>query len=261
MFGFLKRLFRRSPLVVETASLSACGPVRSENQDHIMVRRKRLTFCVADGMGGGEGGAKASEIVCSDLAATVSRFQDFGERVRACAEAIRAANAHIRDFAKQAGYRQMATTVALLALDGSEGRVGVVGHVGDSRVYRYRDGQLTQLTHDHTMVGELSRSATGRKMASDLVTRANPLSHVLTRAVGIEREVQPEWRKIDITPGDIYLICSDGVYDMVADEGLRAALEEGGAAREIVARIEARVVAAGAADNYSLVVVRTEAVK
>lgn len=261
MFAFLKRLFSPARLSVEAASFSACGPVRKDNQDHLMVRRKRLTFCVADGMGGGEGGAEASRIVCDELSSTVARYEDFGERVRACADAIRTANAAIRAHAAKAGYRQMGTTVALLALDGEDGRLGVVGHVGDSRVYRFRQGELTRLTHDHTLVGEFNRNPAARKLAGDLAARTSALAHVLTRAVGIEREVQPEWRKLDVRSGDVYLLCSDGVYNMVSDEQMREVLSVGGAARESVARIAGLVESAGATDNYSLIVVKTEGVR
>ncbi len=250
--------FCRPP--VESASFSARGLVRRENQDRLMVRRARPTFCVADGMGGGEGGAEASRIVCSELSATVARHRNFGPRVRACADAVRTANARIRAFAERAGYRQMATTVALLALDAEDPSIGVVGHVGDSRVYRFRDGGLTCLTHDHTMAGELSRTAVTRAMADEIGCRRHPLAHVLTRAVGVGREVHPEWRKIDVRPGDRYLVCSDGVYDMVPDDALRAAFAAGGAPREVVRRVSREVVAAGAHDNYSLVVVDIRAV-
>ena len=262
MWRWLVNLFRRKRLQVDSAAVSERGLVRTDNQDHFMVHRGRLAYCVADGMGGGDGGAKASEIVCRSVGNAVSQRVDFPERVKRIHEALAAANAEVRDYAAKAGFsKQMASTAAVLAIDADHGDQAVIGYVGDSRVYRFREGQLQQISKDHTIGRELSQHTTNRAVAAGLKGRNLAISHMLTRAVGVLPEVAPEWRKIDVRKGDAFLVCSDGVYDMVADEGLRAALEEGGAAREIVARIEARVVAAGAADNYSLVVVRTEAVK
>ena len=95
-----------------------------------------------------------------------------------------------------------------------------------------------------------------RSLASEFGARTGALSHVLTRAVGIEEEVQPDWRKLDVHPGDVCMICSDGVYDMVPDEGIRAAIAAGGTAAEIAARIERLVLAEGAADNFTAIVVK-----
>ncbi len=258
MLGFLKSLLRRRPgLALEFAALSERGLVRPENQDHFFAEPGAGVFCVADGMGGGEGGAMASDIAAGRVRSAARGSCGFPERLKGIGEAIHAANDDIRAFAAKAGYRQMATTVTVLALDVEAGGTGVIGYVGDSRVYRLRDRRLFQLTHDHTLAGELSRSRfASRAFGGRLEQRAGMLSHVLTRAVGIEPDVQTEWRKIDVRPGDIYLVCTDGVYDMLDEETMTAAFEPGAPLDETVQRLSRAIVAAGAQDNYTIVAVK-----
>ena len=243
-------------VAVEAASLSDRGLVRRDNQDNLLVGRESGVYCVADGMGGGEGGAKASEIVCAAVAAATATRAGMPGRIGQVADAIRDANSEIREFAKKAGYRQMATTVTSLILDPGGERSAVLGYVGDSRLYRLRDGTLEQLSHDHTIAGELGRRASLRDSADTGQARSGRLSHVLTRAVGIEPEVQVEWRKIDLAPGDFYLLCTDGVYDMVPGSGIRRAVSSGGKCEEIVAKLRDMIVARGAIDNFTMVLLR-----
>lgn len=258
MIAFLKRLgwLRPRRRRLEFAALSEKGLVRTENQDHYLAKPSRAFFCVADGMGGGEGGAEASAIVCRCLDEAVARRSSFSERIRRSAEAILCANDRIRQFARAAGYRQMATTVVLFAVDDGEHASAVIGSVGDSRVYRFRDGALAPLTHDHTMAGELSRRGAMRGLVPGLGGSIGALSHILTRAVGIEPTVQPDWRRVDLREGDWYLICSDGVYDMVSEKGLRKAFAAGGSPAEVVSRIEGKILEGGAGDNYTMIAIR-----
>ena len=258
MFGFLRKLglFRRRRRRLEVAALSAQGLVRAENQDHYLVNRGRAFFCVADGMGGGEGGAQASDIVCRCLGGAISHRVSFPERVKRAADAIRRANCEIREFARAMGYRQMATTVTLFAVDDGSASSAVIGYVGDSRVYRFRGGELAQLTHDHTLAGELSRRRLKRGLSAGTGGRAGVLSHVLTRAVGIEPEVQPDWRRVDLLEDDWYLLCSDGIYDMVPEDELRKAFAAGGTSSELISRIEEMTIAGGAVDNYTMIAVK-----
>lgn len=259
MFRFLKKILSRPgpALSVDCASVSERGLVRADNQDSLLIRDDCRVYCVADGMGGGEGGAEASAIMCRTLDKSVVGRLDFSGRIKAMAAAVHEANAEIRAFARRAGYRQMATTVAMMSLDlDSAAPTAIIGYVGDSRVYRLRSGELARLTHDHTLAGELSRRASVRAAAGKLGADADRLSHVLTRAVGIEGDVQTEWRRVDLAPGDAYLVCSDGVYDMAGDAGIRDALASAATARDAVSALAEKTVAAGAADNYTMIVLK-----
>lgn len=259
IFRFFKR-FRPHRLDVKAASLTDCGLVRKENQDAFLMRTKARLFCVADGMGGGDGGALASQWTCGALDESVSSDGKgtLCERMEIAQEALKMVNRKIREYAYVREYRQMGTTVAFIVFDPHNDRRAAVCHAGDSRIYRFREGALTALTKDHTVGGELSRIAEARvgKKALKLGARTNPLSHVLTRAIGPERELKLEWRKIDVRPGDGYLICSDGVHDMLSDEQIASMLGEAGSPDKVALRLDAAIREAGASDNYTIVYVK-----
>jgi len=236
------------------ASRNEKGLVRKENQDSVLCMEKSGVFAVADGMGGGSGGALASQIVCEELGRCGSPA-DFKAKVSDIGHAVDVANSRIFAYAKEHGFRQMGSTVAMLAVDGTKCARGAVGHVGDSRVYRVRGKAAELMTRDHSVGAELAASA-GAAAASKLFARSNPLAHILTRAIGTRSEVQVEWREIDIADGDRFVVCSDGVHDVIETDELAAIVancEIGNAAD----RLERIIVARGAPDNYSFVIVET----
>ena len=251
LFGLMggRRKFR-----VDVAYTSERGLVRKENQDHVIADPKALVFCVADGMGGGDAGGEASEIICRNVDSVLHDYASFADRVRLVDDAIRRADGDIRSVAASAGYRQMGSTAAVLVSDGR--RIAAIGNVGDSRVYRLRAGRLQQITKDHTLAEELAQhSSRSARPVSDV--HALALSHVLTRAVGVGLEpIKVDWHKVDVVEGDVLLLCSDGVHGFVPHPVLARALLAGGSAREIVDRIAALVVESGARDNYSAIVVK-----
>ncbi|MCQ2388436.1 MAG: serine/threonine-protein phosphatase [Kiritimatiellae bacterium] len=253
----LFKRFRPHVMDVKAAALTDCGLVRKENQDAFLMRTRDRFFCVADGMGGGDGGALASQWTCGalDEVARPNRGGTLRERMEIAQEALKMVNRKIREYAYVREYRQMGTTVAFAVFDPRNDRRAAVCHAGDSRIYRFRDGRLSLLTKDHTIGGELSRIAAERvgDRALKLNSRANPLAHVLTRAVGPERELKLEWRRIDVRPGDGYLLCSDGVHDMLTDEQIALMLGEKGTPDMVVLRLDEAIRAAGAADNYTMV--------
>ena len=219
----------------DVAFTSECGLVRRENQDHLVADPKTLVFCVADGMGGGEAGGEASAAVCRNVDSVLHERASFADRVRLVDDAIHRADGEIRAVSAAAGYRQMGSTVAVLV----------------------SDGKLRQLTRDHTLTAEIlsHRLPQGAKPLADV--RALALSHVLTRAVGVGQErLKVDWRKVDVKEGDVMLLCSDGVHGAVAPSALAAAMVAGGGAKEMLGRICSLVVASGARDNYSAVVVK-----
>ena len=237
--------------------VSDCGLVRKDNQDNLLALPEAGFFCVADGMGGGKGGALASQWICETFAG-VARTTDFvmlpGERRRVLIDnALQEVNQRIRTYANEQGFRSMGSTVVVLATDPSNPAQLLLIHAGDSRIYRMRRGELQLLTSDHTVGGELSRKTHSRTESADLKSRRNPLSHILTRAVGTEFRVRPDWQTADMRLGDRFLLCSDGVHDMLSDAEIAALLRGRGAPDEIARRVEQAVVTAGAGDNYSMI--------
>ena len=255
MFGVLKRKWRVSSLAV-----SETGAVRKDNQDAFFVDAAKTVFCVADGMGGGSEGATASRFVREEIARAVGGAGDLAGRMKAVDAAIGAANARILAYARERGFRQMGSTVAVLLVDPDDTRRAAICHVGDSRVYRVRRGSAELLTKDHTVGGQLSAFATGEQ-AAELRSRQNPLAHVLTRAIGVEEKVAGDWRKVDVAAGDRYLVCSDGVHDVVADSLVGEILTVERGLEAASRRLTDEIVRNGAPDNYTYVMVEIGGMK
>lgn len=233
MFGFLFRLIWGSQHV-DVASVSEKGAVRSDNQDACFVDKTKTILCVADGMGGGQGGSIASRIVCEEVA-KAEHAREFKVRIEAVADAFQRANVDIRRQAEQFGYKEMGTTVAVMLFDPTTNQEVAIGHVGDTRVYRRRKCKLERMTQDH---------------------RKSPLSHFLTRAIGVAPSVEADWLHASVRKGDVWLICCDGVHDMLPDSTINGILAQGGDAKEMADRLGKAVCRAGARDNYTLIVAK-----
>ncbi|UJR87337.1 Serine/threonine phosphatase PrpC, regulation of stationary phase (plasmid) [Sandaracinus amylolyticus] len=237
-------------------SSSATHPGRRRtNEDACCADDASGLFVVADGLGGYDGGEIASRIVVETLSEQLAdhapiraRTHPLDDAAFACLQldhAIRVA--HRRICARQSGrIAEMGSTVAALLL----GRTYVViAHVGDSRVYRWRNGRIERMTRDHTFAesgaGSLPLAANGG---------VPPSPHMLTRALGVDGQSVADGRVEMIEPGDRYLILSDGVLDVLTDEAI-----EDRARREPIAVLAAALVnaslAAGTRDNVTAVCV------
>ena len=232
----------------ESAGRTDPGRVRRRNEDSFVLDPPM--FAVADGMGGAQAGEVASRLA----AAAFREYHDADqlapdERVQAI---IQEANRRIYERARtDSDVSGMGTTVTAALLLG--GKV-TLGHVGDSRAYRIRDGELEQLTDDHSLVGDLMRS--GRLTPEE--AEAHPQRSVITRALGTDPEVDIDMTAVDARPGDLFLLCSDGLTTMVADEDilgiLAAAPTLDDAARELVRAANT----GGGEDNVTVVLFRVE---
>ena len=246
----------RRPLELVSAATTDRGLVREENQDAFVHVAADGFLCVADGMGGGEGGALASQWCCEALgaASAATRGRPLETREDAVDAALQQVNGRIRAYARENGYRTMGTTVVAFLLEPKEGFRARALHVGDSRLYRFRNGRLDLLTRDHTVGNELGRamSSNSADQARSLQARSNPLTHILTRAVGTELRARPEWRTVDVQRGDRLLLCSDGVHDMLDDAAIGALLRDAKSPQAVVSQVETAVRQAGAGDNYTI---------
>ena len=189
------------------AVASDTGRKRRRNEDNYVVAPP--LFAVADGMGGAQAGEVASQLAASALEAAESGRLDGTERIDAL---IQEANRRIYDRASTdptASGMGTTMTVALV-----EGMTVAIGHVGDSRAYLVRGEQMEQLTEDHSLVNELVKSG----KLSEEEAHAHPQRSVITRAVGTDPDVDVDGFTIEAEEGDIVLICSDGLSDMVEDE-------------------------------------------
>ena len=235
-------------------STSETGLVRKDNQDSVFISGDGTVFCVADGMGGGSGGAIASRIVCDEIKAGIDSGS--ADRAAAVERAIVSADVRIRDYAKERGFKQMGSTAVVLLVDpGREKRVSIC-HVGDSRAYRIRDGKVKRLTDDHTLGNQLM-NVSDVKWAAKLGNRSHPLSHILTNAVGAGEKVVAEWRDLELQVGDWFLLCSDGVHDVLDEDRISEIFRSSGTVRQTGERLREMIVQGGAPDNFSYIVIKT----
>jgi PPM family protein phosphatase len=242
--------------------LTDVGCQRTVNQDLVMIDEELSVFVVADGMGGHRHGEMAAELVCKTIRYYLQCSRDrsdvswpFGYNFdltidgNRLATAIQLANRHVwRRAEQEPEFAGMGSTVAaLLADDGS----AVAANVGDSRVYLYRGGALEQLTVDDTWIAEVTRR--GGVPAAQL--DKHPMRNVLTQAAGSGESLQVHMREIELHPGDLFLLSSDGLHAVVGDEGMQAIL----AGAEDLDRTASRLIEAararGGPDNIACVLV------
>jgi protein phosphatase len=231
-----------------TASLSDVGRSRSENQDacgdFVHPSRTSRLLVLADGMGGHRGGALASDR-CIGAFARV--FKDRGESPESqLARAFELANDEIhRAASADERLRGMGTTgVALLFSDDAR---ATLGWAGDSRAYRWRRGEFEQLTRDHSMVAEWIRQG----VISEAEAENHPRRSELTRAIGIDPQLEPEFLSFEVEPGDRFLLCSDGLSGMVRDEEIGSILGGEDPDRAVLTLV-ARANALGGHDNITI---------
>lgn len=200
--------------------LTDVGRVRTNNEDACAADPDLNLFVVCDGMGGAAGGEVASqEAVASFLAhARQLRFQDDTAH-RLESAMVHANRAVYQRAASQPRLRGMGTTMVALQVEAEENSVWVA-HAGDSRCYRLRNGKLARLTDDHSLVEEQLRSG----VITPEEAQRSHLRNVITRVVGSQPEMEPEIAQFVAAPGDLYLLCSDGLTRDLADFDLLSIL-------------------------------------
>lgn len=224
---------------------SDVGCVRRVNEDSWAARPRDGLWLVADGMGGHAHGQWASSTIAAALEA-VPLPEDFDAAAGVVQSALQAANAELYAATEAHGATIGSTVALLLARDA---RAAVIW-VGDSRVYRLRDSALAQLTTDHSQVEQLvARGLLTRKEAEH-----HPMAHVLSRAVGVQPRLTIDVEGETILPGDVFLLCSDGLTRMASEPEIASVLATEPPRRAADALI-ALALARGAADNVTAVVV------
>ena len=242
------------------------GRKRKGNEDSHFVNPEQNLFVVADGMGGHAAGEVASKIAVdaiNEFICLTGGDKDItwpfgldesisydGNRLKA---AVRYANRKVLDATREKSeYEGMATTVAAVLMDGPTANLA---HVGDSRVYLVQGTSLTQLTHDHSWINEQIQSG----LISADQARTHPLRNVVTRALGGKADCQVEMQVHKMEPGDILLLCSDGLTTMMPDEEIVRVVQ--GADGDLSSAAQSLVSAAnerGGEDNITVLLIRLD---
>jgi protein phosphatase len=205
---------------------SETGRVRPTNQDAFAVLNDDQVWIVADGMGGHPAGDLAATIAVETAKRLVSRGlagnrQPSESAGQALGELLMTAHAAIREHSRtRPELTGMGTTVVAITIVLAPQPAAQVAHVGDSRAYLFRAGQLTQLTRDHTLIEEYLREGLIDRTAA----KSHPQRHILTRALGLDEEITPDRSSIPLEADDVLLLCSDGLTKMLEDEDIASIL-------------------------------------
>lgn len=231
-----------------SASRTHTGLVRPINEDACLARPERGLWVVADGMGGHTLGDLASRMIVDALDG-LAPHGSLDASVAEARDRLQTVNRQLRDEAANRNARIIGSTVVVLL---ACGRRCTCLWAGDSRIYLYRDGQLTQLTRDHSQLEELRSSGNLNEYTLTLVAR-----NLITRAVGAADTLEIDEETIEVNDGDIFLLCSDGLSNEVNEQDMRNALVAGDCQQASDALVELAL-QGGGNDNISVVVVRAE---
>lgn len=245
-----------SSLRLEMVSWTDTGRVREHNEDAIACDPWAGVAVLADGMGGYAAGEVASGVAAAQLASELARLKsDYptisaSDLSNAMREAFLRANSQIyRSAHSDPRYAGMGTTVVVAAFTG---HVVVIGHAGDSRAYLLRQGRLQQLTRDHSLLQE--QIDMGLMHPED--PSATQVKNLVTRALGVDLGMQPEIAMHPVLPGDVLMLCSDGLSDMLSDNRIQTILNDDPAgAASAARRLVQEANLAGGRDNISVILV------
>jgi serine/threonine protein phosphatase PrpC len=235
--------------VAEHFEKSDTGRQRRANEDSFFVRAP--LFVVADGMGGAQAGEVASRLAAETFAAGLP---DDGTSEQRLEVRVRAANQRIHEVSQEdSALNGMGTTLTAAYLDGDE---LALAHVGDSRAYLLRDGELTRLTRDHTLVEELVR----RGELTEQEAAEHPQRSIITRALGPEPDIDVDLHTHRVLAGDVLLLCSDGLTGMIGEDEVRQIVSSAASLRDAGRALVDAATEAGGRDNITVVLFRLEQV-
>ena len=226
------------------------GRVRKQNEDAAWFDETRNIYAVADGMGGHLAGEVASGMAIEAVQRMVHTYEKPG--ISALREAV--ADAHDRISAHARNHAQCAGMGTTLSIMWRGYKYVYIAHVGDSRIYRLRGGELEKITEDHSLVEELVRA----RLITREEARTHPRRNIITRALGTQGDNQPDLLAADVKPGDIWLLCTDGLSGMISDEQIARTMNAYRSLDEMADSLMEQALAAGGKDNITLILCREE---
>lgn len=241
-----------TPLKFESYGLSDIGCVRQNNED--VFAKQHPFFILADGMGGHRAGEVAAQLtvqsLCSSAAVFSEQKEDLGKKVFLLAKAIAEANQLIYQLScEKEEYKGMGTTLCCLLFSFPQ---LIYAHVGDSRIYRFRQARLTRLTEDHSLRHELiSRGALKEESSASF-----PYKNVITRAIGTSPDVEPAIHTDLLLPKDIYFLCSDGLTDHLSDKEIENIFLSSASLKNCAELLVNQAKEKGGNDNITVVIIR-----
>lgn len=238
----------RRPIKWISASNTDPGTVRPENEDSIFDDSAKLLWFVADGMGGHEAGKVASEMVVESMD-SLSRPHTSASYINEIEKRLHDVNRRLLEYSEiMLNGRLVGSTFVGFTIIG---QVGVCLWMGDSRLYLYRSNQLRQISSDHSQVAELLQAGS----ITESEAKNHPDANVITRAIGTSEDVFIDYDVFNVQLGDVFMLCSDGLYNAISKEGIVACLEND--APDVIANtLLEDALDNGATDNVSVVVIK-----
>jgi serine/threonine protein phosphatase PrpC len=244
-------------MLYEFTSLSDTGRLRNNNEDAVASEASLGLAVLADGMGGYNAGEVASAMATGTVSTALGTWllaHQGKTSTRETALAMRLSVERANQAIYQASldnseFTGMGTTLVVAVFSGAR---ALVGHVGDSRCYRWRNGQLSQLTRDHSLLQEQLDAG----LLSPQAAQQMPYRNLVTRALGVENDVALDVGEHVVSPGDLFLLCSDGLTDMLPDEALADILKTCPQSDHLAQTLIDAANAAGGKDNISVILVR-----
>jgi protein phosphatase len=231
--------------IVEYSGTSDVGRQRESNEDALFVEPP--LFAVADGMGGARAGEVASHLATQAFEERADSPEAPEHQLTVIAQD---ANRRIYELSERdESHRGMGTTLTSAMVTANE---VAIGHVGDSRAYRFRDGGLEQLTRDHSLVAELERTG----QISPEAAEHHPQKSIITRALGPEPDVEVDTYTVPARAGDVFLLCSDGLTGMVSDDELGAILRQASSLEDAGTSLVRAANQSGGKDNITVILFR-----
>lgn len=234
---------------MKTVKIYETGCVRKNNEDSLLVLSEFNLFAVADGMGGHNAGEVASKLAIDRLKqnALDLPFISIDDLLQWMQDSIGDANRDVYEASLQAEEMAgMGTTLTTLVM---KEKKAVIGHVGDSRIYLWRDKVLSLLSEDHSMVNELVRLG----QLTEEEAKDHPRKNVLSRALGVERTVKVDCFQLEIQQGDVFLLCTDGFTNMIEDEEIVEEFTHSKTFEEHLSSLKQIVLERGAPDNFTVI--------
>lgn len=234
---------------MKTLSIYETGCVRKNNEDCYLILPEAGLFAVADGMGGHNAGEIASKLAIEELKEKAAQLAEINTKdvLRWMTETVEDANSKIYELSSRSSETMgMGTTLTALLIKGSK---AVIGHIGDSRIYLWRDGNLSLLSEDHSMVNELVRLG---QLSKDKA-RNHPHRNILSRALGVEKDIAIDCFQLEVQKGDVFILCTDGFSNVIDDEELVAELLASENWEQSLKKLKKSVLDRGAPDNFTVV--------
>ncbi|NLM20611.1 MAG: Stp1/IreP family PP2C-type Ser/Thr phosphatase [Peptococcaceae bacterium] len=234
---------------MKTVSIYETGCVRKNNEDSYLVLPDYGLFAVADGMGGHNAGEVASYLAIEELKKRASSLNSISidEIQKWIASAIENANKEVFEASRhETGMEGMGTTLTTLVLKDNK---AVIGHIGDSRVYIWRNCQLALLSEDHSMVNELVRMG----QISEEKAKDHPHRNILSRALGVEEHPEIDYFQLEVQAGDVFLLCTDGFSNVIEDEEIAREFLSEGSWEEHLEKLKDLIIKRGAPDNFTAI--------